>query len=144
MGALCVGWCRSRHGLVQAGLLGPAPGAIVSTNDRSFSRRRPVSTKSPYRDALARDLARTGAGQVLLPGDDGYEAARRVWNGAIDRKPAVVARPGTAQQVGAAVRVAASAGLPLAVRGGGHSVAGFSTCDDGIVIDLSQMRGVQV
>src|SRR5258708_26365459 len=93
-------------------LLGPAPGAIVSTNDRSFLRRRPVSTKSPYRDALARDLARTGAGQVLLPGDDGYEAARRVWNGAIDRTPAAVARPGTAQQVGAAVRHAASVRSP--------------------------------
>lgn len=97
-----------------------------------------------FAHAIAADLARVGAGQVLLPGDDGYEAARRVWNGAIDRKPAVIVRPGTPRQVAAAVRVAGPAGLPVAVRGGGHSVAGFGTCDDGIVIDLSQMRGTRV
>jgi FAD/FMN-containing dehydrogenase len=94
--------------------------------------------------ALAQDLRRAGAGQVLLAGDPGFELARRVWNGAIDRHPMAVARPASAGQVATTVRVAARSGLPLAVRGGGHSIAGFGTCDGGIVLDLSGMNEVRV
>jgi FAD/FMN-containing dehydrogenase len=94
--------------------------------------------------AVAQDLRRAGVGQVLLAADPGFELARRVWNGAIDRHPMAVARPASAGEVAATVRVAARSGLPLAVRGGGHSIAGFGTCDGGIVLDLSGMNEVRV
>ncbi len=83
-------------------------------------------------------------GEVVLPGDDGYEAARMVWNAAVDRHPAVVVRPAGVEDVAAAVRFGREHDLVIAVRCGGHSMGGFSTCDDGIVIDLSAMRGVAV
>ncbi|HET9324724.1 MAG TPA: FAD-binding oxidoreductase [Gaiellaceae bacterium] len=84
------------------------------------------------------------AGEVVLPGDPGYDSARVVWNGAIDRYPAIVVRPTNTADVVAAVRFARDQELEIAVRGGGHSIPGLSTCDDGIVIDLSRMRGVEV
>ena len=83
-------------------------------------------------------------GEVIAPDDDGYEEARKVYNGMFDRRPAVVVRPANAGDVIAAVNFARENQLDLAVRGGGHSVPGFGTCDDGVVIDLSRMRGVRV
>ncbi len=83
-------------------------------------------------------------GELIRPADPGYEAARQVWNGTVDRRPALVARcTGTADVV-AAVDFARGQGLEIAVRGGGHSVAGHGTVDGGLVIDLSPMRGVRV
>jgi FAD/FMN-containing dehydrogenase len=84
------------------------------------------------------------AGEVIVPGHPGYDRARRVYNGAIDRYPAVVARCRGTADVVAALRYGREQGLPIAIRGGGHSVAGHGTCDDGVVIDLSAMRGVRV
>ena len=83
-------------------------------------------------------------GEIVLPGSAGYDAARIVWNGIIDRRPAVVARCAGVEDVRRTVRFAREQELPLAVRCGGHSLAGFSTCDDGIVLDLSLMREVHV
>jgi FAD/FMN-containing dehydrogenase len=83
-------------------------------------------------------------GAVIAPGDDGYEQARRVYNAMIERRPAVVLQCANAGDVMAAVRFAAEQGLDVAVRGGAHSVPGFGTCDGGVVIDLSGMRGVRV
>jgi FAD/FMN-containing dehydrogenase len=83
-------------------------------------------------------------GAVITPDDEGYEQARRVYNAMIDRRPAAVVRCANASDVVAAVNVAREHQLDLAVRGGEHSVPGFGTCDDGVVIDLSGMRGVQV
>ena len=83
-------------------------------------------------------------GDMISPEDEGYEDARRVYNAMIDRRPAVVVRAANAGDVMAAVDFARENGLDLAVRGGGHSVPGFGTCDDGVVIDLSGMRGVRV
>src|SRR6266508_3176504 len=83
-------------------------------------------------------------GEVVAPGDDTYEEARRVWNGAIDRRPALVVRCRGVADVITALRFARSHEMTVAVRGGGHNVAGFSTCDGGIVIDLSPMKGVRV
>src|SRR3979409_2796944 len=84
-------------------------------------------------------------GPVLRAGDGGYAEACRIWNGAFDeRHPAVVVRCSGAADVIAAVGFARSNDLAIAVRGGGHSIAGFSSCDEGIVIDLSGMASVRV
>ena len=83
-------------------------------------------------------------GDVIAPGNDAYDEARTVYNAMIDRHPAVVVRAASVSDVTAAVNIARENGLDLAVRGGGHSVPGFGTCDDGVAIDLSGMRSVTV
>ena len=83
-------------------------------------------------------------GVLIGPGDREYESARRVWNGMVDRRPALIARCADQDDVVAAVRFAREHGLPLAVRGGGHNVAGNAVCDAGVVIDLSAQRAVEV
>jgi len=96
-------------------------------------------------EATVQELREAIHGEVLRAGDDGYEQAAAIWNGAFDeRRPAAIVRASGAADVIAAVGFARSNGLPLAVRGGGHSIAGFSTVDDGLVIDLSAMREVRV
>ena len=96
-------------------------------------------------EATVQELRETIHGQVLRPGDEGYTEASRIWNGAFDnRRPAVIVGCSGAADVAAAVGFARSNDLPIAVRGGGHSIAGFSSCDDGVVIDLSAMRSVRV
>ena len=87
---------------------------------------------------------RSFRGQVRLPGGDGYEQGRRVWNGLIDKRPAVIASCADQIDVIAAISFARDQGLSVAIRGGGHSVAGLGTCDGGLVIDLSAMRKVTV
>jgi FAD/FMN-containing dehydrogenase len=84
------------------------------------------------------------AGEVITAADVRYDAARRVHNGLIDRRPALIARCRGTADVQAAVRTAREHGLEIAVRGGGHNVAGNAVCDGGLVIDLSMMRGVHV
>lgn len=83
-------------------------------------------------------------GEALTPDDEGYEQARKVYNGMIDKRPALVVRCRGVADVQAAVRFARSAGLAVGIRGGGHSVAGHGTCDDGVLVDLSAMRAVHV
>ncbi|MET1064650.1 MAG: FAD-binding oxidoreductase [Arthrobacter sp.] len=83
-------------------------------------------------------------GEVIRPGEPKYDSARAVWNGLIDRRPGLVVLPSGTADVVAALRFARKHDLVVAVRGGGHSIPGFSTCDDGIVIDLSRMRGATV
>ena len=103
-----------------------------------------MTTTTALGDATVAELRSAIAGTVIVPGDADYESARRTWNHAIDRYPAMIVRCSGTADVVAAVRFARSEGLPIAVRGGAHSLAGFSTCDDGLVIDLSNMRAVQV
>ena len=83
-------------------------------------------------------------GALLRPGQGGYDQARRVWNGAIDRRPALVARCADADDVAEAVRFARERDLPVSVRGGGHAVAGHAVVEDGLMIDLSPMNAVAV
>ena len=83
-------------------------------------------------------------GEVIAPGDAAYEEARTIWNAMIDRHPVAVVRPGEAGDVAPAIEFARERDLPLAIRGGGHNVAGNATCDDGLVIDFSNMRAVEV
>ena len=83
-------------------------------------------------------------GAVILPTDPGYESARRVWNGMIDRRPLLIAVCAGAADVITTVNFARESGLPLAVRGGGHSIAGNGTCDGGMVLDCSRMKSVRV
>jgi FAD/FMN-containing dehydrogenase len=84
------------------------------------------------------------SGQVLAPEDDGYETARRVHNGLIDRRPALIARCHSTADIVDAVRFARAEGLDISVRGGGHNVAGRAVVDDALMIDLSPMQGIHV
>jgi hypothetical protein len=83
-------------------------------------------------------------GALLRPDEEGYDEARRIWNGAIDRRPALIARCAGADDVATAVRFARERDLPISVRGGGHAVAGHAVCDGGVMIDLSLMKAVSV
>jgi len=83
-------------------------------------------------------------GPLLQPGDPDYDGARTLWNAMVERRPAFIARCSGTADVLAAVAFARAHGLPLAVRGGGHNIAGNALCDDGLVIDLSAMRAVRV
>lgn len=83
-------------------------------------------------------------GELLLPGDDGYESARKIHNGMIDRRPSTIIRCAGAADVIRAVNFAREHQLVVAVRGGGHGVPGFAVCDDGMMIDLSRMKSIRV
>ena len=89
-------------------------------------------------------LAESFRGELLLPSSPGYDAARKIWNGAIDRHPGCIARCTGVADVVAAVRFARERDLLVAVRSGGHGVAGHAVCDGGLVIDLSPLKGVRV
>ena len=91
-----------------------------------------------------RQLRERFRGALLRPGEEGYDEARRVWNGAVDRRPALIARPAGADDVVTAVRFATEHDLPVSVRGGGHSVAGHAVVDGGLMIDLSSMKAIRV
>jgi FAD/FMN-containing dehydrogenase len=95
-------------------------------------------------DGAAQELREGFNGTVLEPGDPGYDDARAIFNSMIERRPAVIAQCADADDVAAAIAFGRANGLEIAVRGGGHSVAGKSLCDDGIVIDLRRMSSVSV
>ncbi|MGE5281694.1 MAG: FAD-binding oxidoreductase [Chloroflexota bacterium] len=91
-----------------------------------------------------RELTSSFGGELIAPRDTGYEEARRVWNGSIDRRPALIARCSGAPDIAAALRYARQGGLEVTVRGGGHSFPGHSVCDEGVMIDLGGMKGIEV
>ena len=95
-------------------------------------------------EATIAEFAAGLRGAAVRPGDEDYDLERSIWNGAHDRHPALIARCAGVADVIRTVDLARSEGLPLAVRGGGHSIPGFSTVDGGIVLDLSLMKGIQV
>jgi FAD/FMN-containing dehydrogenase len=100
--------------------------------------------KTDIRDSDFQALRTSFRGRLILPSDPQFDEARRVWNGTIDRRPALIAQCSGAADVATAVKFAAHHDLLVAVRGGGHSIPGHSVCDGGLVIDLSAMRGVVV
>src|SRR5947209_7613876 len=110
---------------------GRAQGGAATHKGRSW-----MSTTPAVDAAALQTLADGFAGRVLQSSDDDYEGARRVHNGLIDRRPAVIAECIESADVAAAVRFATANGLEIAVRGGGHNVAGRSVCEGGLMIDL--------
>lgn len=94
--------------------------------------------------ATIASLRASMSGPVVAPGDSGFDQARRIWNASADRRPAVIAFCDGTSDVQRALALAIDAGAPVAIRSGGHSVAGFSTVDDGVVIDLTNLNTVTV
>src|SRR3954467_11208523 len=84
------------------------------------------------------------SGPLIRPDDAGYDDARAIWNAAHDRRPALIIRCAGVADVITGVQFARSENVPLALRGGGHSIPGFSTVDGGLVLDLSAMKGIRV
>src|SRR2546423_14455148 len=91
-----------------------------------------------------RDLRQTFAGTVVTEGEPGYDEARSIWNGAITKKPSVIACCASPSDVAAALSFAQSEGLEASARGGGHNFSGSALTDGGLTIDLTQMRSVTV
>ena len=83
-------------------------------------------------------------GETLQPSDSGYDEARSIYNAMIDRRPAVIVCPSGTEDVVASVRFAREQNLPLSIRGGGHSVSGNAACDDGVMLDMSKIKGIQI
>lgn len=103
-----------------------------------------TTTKVQLDESAVQELEGLFRGEIVRPSDPTYDEKRAIWNGSIDRKPALIARSAGVADVMAAVRFARESGLIVAVRGGGHSFPGLSTCDGGVVIDLGPMKGVRV
>ncbi len=120
----------------------------------NLPRARAASSDLPILSRLGKQLVLTGAevdelrgalhGALLRAGDDGYEKARHIWNGAFDRHPAAIVRCADAADIATAVRFAASHDLMVAVRGGGHSLPGHSVCEGGLMIDLAPLRKIDI
>jgi FAD/FMN-containing dehydrogenase len=104
----------------------------------------PTTARPEIDDEALATLQPRFRGQLLRPDDDGYEAARHIWNGMIDKHPALIARCAGVADVVAAVDFARTNDLLVAVRGGGHNIAGNAVCDGGLMIDLSPMKGIRV
>src|ERR1700741_5377681 len=94
-------------------------------------------------EAVVQDFSANLRGPLLRPGDDSYDQARKVWNGMIDRRPALIPRGPGAADVMAAVRFARDHGLLVSVKGGGHNISGNAVCEGGLMIDLSPMKSVR-
>jgi FAD/FMN-containing dehydrogenase len=118
-------------------------GAVRSRLGRTEPETMMTVIDSPLRAAID-DLRAVVRGPVLDPRNEGYEAARRVYNAVHDRRPGAIVQADSVADVLATVTTAHEHDLLLAIRGGAHSIAGFSTCDDGIVLDLGPMRGISV
>ena len=111
---------------------------MTVANARDFERTSDL--QQTHIAALRRRLS----GSLVLPGDDDYNSARRVWNGMIDKRPAIIAYCAKPSDVVESIAFARETGVPIAVRAGGHNIAGKSLCENGLVIDLSRMRRVAI
>src|SRR5579859_4112867 len=120
-----------------------APGGAEVDIAGPNERERAMSSVSSVADAAA-ELVSVFSGQLLKPADAGYEEARKVHNGLVDKRPALIARCRGVADVVDAVNLTRKLGLEVAVRGGGHNVAGRATIDGGLMIDLAPMKGIHV
>src|SRR4051794_19164426 len=102
------------------------------------------TSKTVIGEATIGELEASLRGRVIRPTDGDYDEARALWNGSHDKRPALILQCAGTADVLKAVEFVCSQDLPVAVRGGGHSIAGFSSVDDGVVIDLSAMNAVTV
>ena len=103
-----------------------------------------TASAKPLDTTAVQAFAATLRGPLIQPGDPGYDAARTVWNAMIDRHPALIVRCAGAADVIAGVTFAREHGLLLSIKGGGHNVAGTAVCDDGLLLDLSSMKGLRI
>lgn len=103
-----------------------------------------TSIGMPLRRSIATLLRNSLQGQLVVPGDAEYDSARQVWNGMVDKRPAAVAFCTNAEDVANALNFAGSHAIPISVRAGGHNIAGACVCDNGLVIDVSQMKRISV
>ena len=103
-----------------------------------------MSSTTTFDTAQLEALANEVSGTVMAPGDDGYDEARRVHNGMIDRRPALIVRCRSAADAAAAVRFARAAGSEISIRGGGHNVGGLAVADGAVMIDLAEMKSASV
>jgi FAD/FMN-containing dehydrogenase len=108
------------------------------------AQQPPISPPSHIDEAMVRAFRESLRGEVLLPGDKGYDAARTIWNAMIDRRPSLIARCADSGDVVASVQFAREHDLPVAVRAGGHGVAGKAISDGGLTIDLSPMQELEI
>lgn len=113
-------------------------------HDRGHRRRSVVPFAYMLPTGVVTELSKMLHGRLVRPGDGDYEAVRKVWNGLIDRRPALIAQCADEDDVVHALGFARDRSLVVAVRGGGHNVAGFGTCDNGLVVDLSPMKRITV
>ena len=91
-----------------------------------------------------KELKTNVRGHVVLPDDANYDEVREIWNGMIDRRPAVIVQVTNADEVSHVIKFAHKNGLEISIRGGGHNIAGNAVCDNGVMIDLSMMKNVRV
>src|SRR5918994_7004446 len=112
------------------------------TDNRQDAPRLPVAR--PLDEADIREFASNVRGQLIRPGDGDYDEARPVFYGGIDRRPALIVRAKDATDVSRVVSLARESGLELAVKSGGHSAAGHSTTEGGIVLDLSEIKALEI
>jgi FAD/FMN-containing dehydrogenase len=103
-----------------------------------------LEAETEFDRTALRELNRSFTGALVASGEPGFDEHRKVWNGSIDRRPALIARCAGVSDVIAAVRFGRQTGLPVAVRSGGHSFPGLSVCDGGVVIDLRPMNEVRI
>ena len=131
------GWPGSPSGLDER-----AP--RVTIHDISMTGGQTMGTTSTYSAGGLDELRSSVSGRIIQPDDGGYDEARRVHNGLIDRRPAIIVRCRSAADAAAALRFARAEGLDISVRGGGHNVAGRAVADDAVMIDLAEMKGIEV
>src|SRR5918998_3898125 len=117
-------------------------GAKIMADNRQDARGLHVT--KPLDEAAIREFSSKVRGQLIRPQDDGYDEARAVFYGGFDRRPALIVRVKDAADVSHVITLAREGGLELAVRSGGHSVAGHSVSDGGIVLDLSEMKNLEI
>jgi len=137
-------FCTSALALASAGTLSIRQALADGSSSTEIPIVRGDGKSGTLTASDVADLKASLRGRLIRPGDPGYDQARKLWNGAFDRHPALIARCAGTADVAKAVTFARAHQLRVAVRGGGHSLSGQSVCDGGLVIDLSPMRSVHV